>query len=127
MDEGANPKRAMLDRVGLTISSLCLVHCILSIVLVTGLGFASQFLLAPEIHEYGLIIAVLVAAIAIGWGALNHRRPAPIIVALIGLSFMAGALTMPHDYREMLMTIVGVGCVAFAHILNMRGDLHQPH
>jgi len=125
MDRSSNPNRANFDKLGLALSSLCMLHCIVSVVLVTGLGFASQFLLAPEFHEYGLIAAVFVAIFAIGWGAINHRRPAPIIVALIGLSFMAGALVMPHDYREMLMTIVGVGFVAFAHVLNMRVGLHQ--
>lgn len=127
MDRTNNPNRVNCDKLGLALSSLCMLHCIVSIVLVTGLGFASQFLLAPEIHEYGLVAAGLVAIFAIGWGAMSHRRPAPVIIALIGLGFMAGALAMPHDYREMLMTIVGVGFVAFAHILNMRGGLHQPH
>lgn len=83
------PTVGSLDKAGLLISSLCLVHCILSLVLVSVLGLGSQFLLAPEIHEYGLVLALLVAAVAIGWGALNHRRAAPFVVAMTGLSFMA--------------------------------------
>ena len=109
------------DSAGLVISSLCLLHCIASIVLVTGLGLGSQFLLAPEIHEYGLVLAMIVAAVAIGWGALNHRRAAPFVVAMMGLSFMGGALAMPHDYREVVLTVIGVSLVALGHVLNLRG------
>lgn len=114
-----------LDRAGLTVSSLCLLHCIASIVLVSGLGLSSQFLLAEEIHEYGLMLAFIIAVIAIGWGAITHRQQAPFLVAITGLAFMAGALAMPHDYRELVLTIIGVSLVALAHLLNMQGRLHR--
>ncbi|MEO9461851.1 MAG: MerC domain-containing protein [Marinomonas sp.] len=109
------------DRAGLILSSLCLIHCILSIVLVSAFGLGSQFLLAPEIHKYGLVVALIVAAVAIGWGALNHRRAAPFVVAMTGLSFMGGALAMPHDYREVVLTVIGVTLVAIGHLLNLKG------
>ncbi len=126
MQDRNTPSRASIigrfDRAGLIISSLCLVHCILSIVLVSALGLGSQFLLAPEIHEYGLVLALIVAAVAIGWGALTHRRAAPFVVAMTGLSFMGGALAMPHDYREAVLTVIGVSLVAIGHFLNLRGS-----
>jgi hypothetical protein len=118
------PIRQRLDRLGLLISSLCLLHCILSIVLVTALGVGSHFFFSPAFHKIGLLLALAIAAIAIGWGAYNHRRIAPIIVAVTGLAFMGGALAMPHDYRELVLTIIGVTLVAIGHLLNLRGDLH---
>lgn len=119
--------RRRFDRLGLALSSLCVLHCLLSIALVSILGLGSQFLLAHEIHEYGLVLAVIVAAVAIGWGAFMHRRAGPLIVALMGLGFMGGALAMPHDYRELLLTIIGVSLVAMAHILNLRAPVHRQH
>lgn len=127
MKDATTSIRGRFDRAGLVISGLCLLHCILSLVLVSALGLGSQFLLAPEIHKYGLLLATLVAGVAIGWGALNHRRAAPFVIAMTGLSFMGGALAMPHDYRELVMTIIGVALVSLGHILNLRGDLHHRH
>jgi hypothetical protein len=109
------------DGAGLVISGLCLLHCIVSIVLVSALGLGSQFMLAPEIHKYGLVLALIVASIAIGWGALSHRRAAPFVVAMTGLAFMGGALAMPHDYREMVLTVIGVSLVGIGHLLNLKG------
>lgn len=112
--------RTRLDRVGMVLSGLCALHCIASIVLVSSLGMGMQWLLAPEIHGIGLAIALLLASVAIGWGALRHRRAAPFVVAMTGLSFMGGALAVPHGVEEAILTIIGVALVALGHILNLR-------
>jgi len=115
--------RNRLDRVGMLLSGLCALHCVAGIVLVAVLGLGGGILLDPIIHRVGLALAVIVAAVAIGLGALRHRRAAPIVVALIGLGFMGGALVVPHGVQEAVMTIVGVCLVALGHILN----LHRAH
>ncbi len=60
------------------------------------------------------------AAVAIGWGALRHRQPLPFVVAMTGLSFMGGALAVPHGVEEAVLTIIGVALVSLGHILNLR-------
>jgi len=112
--------RIRLDRAGMLLSGLCALHCVASIVLVSSLGLGAQWLLAPEIHGIGLALALLIAAVAIGWGALRHRRPAPFVVAMMGLSFMGGALAVPHGVEEAVLTIIGVSLVTVGHILNLR-------
>lgn len=118
------PIRQRLDRVGIALSALCAVHCVLSVVLVSviglGAGFGMEVLLAPEIHRFGLLIATLVAAVAIGWGAVKHRMAAPFVVAMTGLTFMGGALAVPHGVEEAVLTIIGVALVSLGHILNLR-------
>lgn len=125
MQQSANPIRRGLDRVGIALSGLCALHCLLSIVIVSGLGIGGQLFLAPEIHRFGLLLAVLVAAVAIGWGALKHRLAAPFVVAMTGLTFMGGALAVPHGVKEAVLTIIGVALVSLGHILNLRGH-HLP-
>lgn len=120
MRSGLLSIRARLDRAGMLLSGLCALHCIASIVLVSALGIGGQWLLAPEIHRFGLVIATLIAAVAIGWGALRHRRMAPFVVAMMGLTFMGGALAVPHGVEEAVLTIIGVALVTFGHILNLR-------
>jgi hypothetical protein len=112
--------RNRLDRAGMVLSGLCAVHCVAGLVLVAVLGLGGGILLNPAIHRVGLAIAMVIAAVAIGGGALRHRRAAPFVVAMTGLSFMGGALAVPHGTQEALLTIIGVGMVASAHILNLR-------
>ena len=119
--------RGLLDRAGIWLSSLCLLHCLLSIIVVSALGIGGQFFFAPEIHRYGLALALIIAAVAIGWGALRHRKPAPFVTAMMGLSFMGGALAVPHGIYEAILTIIGVTLVSTGHILNLRSHLPDAH
>ena len=120
LQHAISPIRRRLDRAGIFLSGLCALHCLLSIVLVSGLGIGGQFFLAPDIHRIGLVLAVLIAAVAIGWGALRHRMAAPFVIAMMGLTFMGGALAVPHGYKEAVLTIIGVALVSLGHILNLR-------
>ena len=112
--------RGNLDRAGITLSALCVVHCLATLVLVSALGLGGEFFANPIIHEVGLALAMVVAAVAIGIGALRHRRAGPFVTAMTGLSFMGGALAVPHGYEEAVLTIIGVALVTLGHILNMR-------
>ena len=83
-----------------------------------------SFLLDPAIHRVGLALAMVVAGVAIGLGALRHGRRAPFVTAMTGLSFMGGALAVPHGVEEAVLTIIGVSLVALGHVLNVRGLRH---
>ncbi|MDZ4308512.1 MerC domain-containing protein [Allopontixanthobacter sp.] len=120
MHSGLLSIRARLDRAGILLSALCALHCLASIVVVSAIGIGGQWLFSPDIHRYGLVIALLIAAVAIGWGALRHRRMAPFVVAMMGLTFMGGALAVPHGVQEAVLTIIGVSLVTLGHILNLR-------
>ncbi|WP_040465039.1 MerC domain-containing protein [Erythrobacter sp. NAP1] len=112
-----------LDQLGIGLAGLCALHCLATIVVVSFLGIGGHFLLAPEIHRVGLAIALVIAAVAIGWGALRHRRAAPFVIAMMGLTFMGGALAMPHGEEEIVLTMIGVTLVAAGHLLNIRSSL----
>ena len=116
----ATSLRGKLDRAGITLSALCAVHCLATLVLVSALGLGGELLANPIIHEAGLAVAMVVAAVAIGIGALRHRRAGPFVTAMTGLSFMGGALAVPHGYEEAVLTIIGVALVSLGHILNLR-------
>jgi len=116
-----NSIRGRLDRAGLFLSCLCALHCVSGVVLVAFLGIGGGILLDPAIHRVGLALAAFIAAVAIGLGAVRHRRAAPFVVAMTGLSFMGGALAVPHGTEEAVLTVIGVGLVACGHLLNLRG------
>lgn len=115
--------RSRLDRAGIVLSGLCAAHCLLSILIVSALGIGGEFFFAPAIHRVGLAIALVIAAVAIGWGALQHRRAVPFVVAMMGLTFMGGALAVPHGMHEVVLTVIGVTLVSAGHILNLRSHL----
>ena len=112
--------RRRLDHFGIGLAGMCALHCVATVLLVSGLGIGGHFLLSPDIHRIGLVLALIVAAVAIGWGAIKHRRAAPFVVAMMGLSFMGGALAVEHGIHEAVLTIIGVTLVSLGHVLNLR-------
>jgi len=109
-----------LDRVAIGLSGVCLVHCAASAVVLTLLASAGGLLLHPLIHEIGLALAIVLAAVALGRGWLRHRALWPALVGAGGLALMASALTVEHGFGETGLTIFGVGLVALGHHLNRR-------
>jgi hypothetical protein len=117
--------RNRLDRFGVALSCLCAVHCVIGLIIVAGLGLGGGLLLDPAIHRVGLLMATLIAGVAIGLGALQHRRAAPFVVAMTGLTFMGGALAVDHGAEEAVLTVIGVSLVALGHLLNVRSNLRH--
>jgi hypothetical protein len=107
-----------LDRMAITLSGLCVVHCLATAVLLGLLSAAGGMLGAPIIHEVGLTLAMMLGALALGRGVYEHGFMMPSAVGGLGLGVMAGALTMPHDGGEALFTVLGVTVLALGHQLN---------
>ena len=107
-----------LDSLAIGLSGLCLVHCLGTTVFLALVASAGGFLGAPIIHELGLGMAMVLGAIALGKGIIEHGYALPSSVGGLGLGVMAGALTLPHDGSEAMATILGVGILALGHRLN---------
>ena len=107
-----------LDRLAITLSGLCIVHCLATAVLLALVSAAGSALGNPMIHEVGLTFAMLLGALALGRGVMEHGFMMPSAVGALGLGVMAGALTLPHDGSEALYTVIGVGILALGHELN---------
>ena len=112
--------RRRLDQLGIGLAGLCALHCMATLVVVSALGLGGHFLLEENIHRIGLALAVGVAAVAIGWGVLRHRRMLPFVVAMTGLVLMAAALVVRHGADELMLTLAGVAIVSLGHVLNLR-------
>ncbi len=114
----ALPATSRLDRFAIGLSGLCLVHCLGTSVMLAALASAGGMLGAHWVHEIGLTLAMVMGAIALGRGILDHGYAMPSAVGGLGLGVMAGALTLPHNGIEALYTMVGVGVLALGHRLN---------
>ena len=109
-----------IDRIGIGLSGLCLVHCLASAVFLAVLASAGGILLDPVIHEVGLVLAIGLGLVALGRGIVEHGFMMPPAVGGLGLGVMAGALTLPHDGAEVMYTMLGVAILALGHDLNRR-------
>jgi hypothetical protein len=107
-----------LDRYAIGLSGLCMVHCLATSVLLALVASAGSMLGADWIHEVGLGLAMIMGAIALGRGILEHGYSMPSAVGGLGLGVMAGALTLPHNGTEAVYTVLGVGILALGHRLN---------
>lgn len=116
----ASTIRDRVDRAGIFLSGLCAVHCVLGLLLVSVLGIGGELLLAPEIHEVGLALAILIGAASLGLGFFRHGRPGPLVLGLAGLCLMGAGLAAGHGVAEAVFTIGGVAVVASAHVWNLR-------
>lgn len=113
---------AQFDRLAIGLSGLCAVHCFASAVLVALASAAGGLLLSPVIHEVGLSIAIVLGAIALGRGIVQHGFMMPSAIGALGLGMMAGAISLPHDGsgNETLFTLLGLAVLALGHDLNRR-------
>jgi hypothetical protein len=127
----AAPERRLiggLDRVAIALSSLCLVHCVATVLLAAMLASAGAALANPAWHEIGFTIAMLIGAIALGRGFALHRDPRPLTIGIAGLALMGTGLTLHHGLAEIGCTMAGVLLLAGAHRLNARPRaLAGPH
>lgn len=109
-----------LDRLGMTLSGLCLVHCLASAVFLAVLASVGGVLLDPHFHEVGLVLATGLGVVSLGRGILDHGFMMPAAIGGLGLGIMAGTLTLPHGGMEIVYTILGVSILALGHDLNTR-------
>ena len=104
--------------MGIALSGLCLVHCLATSVLLALLSAAGGMLGSPVVHEIGLVLAMIMGAMALGRGILDHGYSMPSAVGGLGLGVMAGSLSLPHDGTEAVFTVFGVAILALGHRLN---------
>ena len=106
------------------LSGLCVVHCCATAILLGMLASAGGFLGQPIIHEVGLVLAIILGAIALGRGVRGHGYMLPAAVGLTGLIVMGYALTLHETGFEPVATLAGVMMLALGHRLNVLAAEH---
>jgi hypothetical protein len=111
------------DAIGLTASSLCLVHCIGT----AALGFALPawgvgFLGDERIHRTLAVVVLVAGLLAFVPGFRLHRSWPVVICAFLGLNAIAlSQLWSDEELREqfeMALTVLGGGTLLLAHWQN---------
>ena len=111
-------KNGTIDRVAMTLSGLCVVHCLATALLLGTLSTLGGLLGSSIVHEVGLALAVGLGVIALGNGIMRHGRFLPPAIGGLGIGAMTAALTLPHGPSELVATMLGVALLAAGHYLN---------
>lgn len=115
-----------VDGVAMSLSGLCLVHCLALPVLAVSLPFLGVLAEAEWVHWLFVALAVPVSALAL-FAAPGRRAPALLAGAVAGLALLAaGAAGWPAHQYETLLTVTGGLMLATVHALNWR-RARRPH
>jgi hypothetical protein len=113
-------RNGTMDRVGIALSGLCLVHCLASAIFLAMVASAGGLLLDPIVHEIGLVLAIMLGTLALGRGILEHGFMMPSAVGGLGLGVMTGSMMLEHGGSSTVYTVIGVLILALGHDLNRR-------
>jgi hypothetical protein len=120
-----NPRRGLfpVDEIGIWTSTLCVIHCLLTPVVLSLSAVSVHFLPSEERTHRTLAVAIAaLGAIALVRGYRNHRSSRVLLLMLVGLAFIFGGAwwgdRLPSHAVEVLVTLTGGGFMIAAHKLN---------
>lgn len=114
------------DKIAIALSTLCVVHCILTPVLLIALpALGSMAIFEHELfHQILLFFVLPVGLIALTAGFRHHRNLATFAYGLSGLALLTAAGTFAHDLvgevGETVLTVIASILIVYAHIQNYR-------
>ena len=115
--------RLWADRLGVWASVLCVIHCLLTPVLLSfSVVFAHLLPGEESTHRTLALIIAGLGAIALVSGFRRHRRRRVVLLLCAGLGFIFGAAwfgdRLPAHGWEVGITFVGSSLMIAAHRLN---------
>lgn len=109
---------AAIDGTAISLSGLCLIHCLALPIMSTALPIVGIWAEAEWLHKAFVVAALPFSAIALSSRVLNWRSGLLIIFGF--LSLFAGAFVEAlHDY-EVELTVLGGLMLASGHMLRWR-------
>jgi hypothetical protein len=115
--------REWADRLGTWTSALCVVHCLLTPVLLSLSTVVAHFMPAEEsVHRSLALFVAFFGAIALLVGFRKHRQAVVLLMMLVGLGCIAGGAwfgdKLPSHAMEVMITFCGSGFMIAAHRMN---------
>lgn len=118
-----------LDRLGISLSTVCLAHCLAIPVLLTLMPMTQLGWLSEELfHDILLTIILPTSVIALGLGCHRHRQWQIFLMGFVGLGLLISLAVMPHDslslMTERAVTVVAGCLLVIAHYMNFSRCQH---
>jgi len=109
-----------LDRIGMTASTLCAIHCAAVPLLITVLPLVGLGFLANPWVEWGMIILALIigiSSISLSY-VRTHHRLLPMLLLISGFMVVMLGHALSNGWQEAVIVPVGGFIIAFAHFVN---------
>jgi hypothetical protein len=114
-----NRNKHLLDITAISLSFLCLIHCLALPLLIAVLPlWGMQFVADEHVHVVLLFFALPVSTLGLWLGARCYRHRWYMLIGFTGLALMLFATVSSAEVLEHALTVGGVLLVAVAHILN---------
>ena len=112
-----------VDQIGVWTSALCVVHCLLTPVVLSLSAVSAHFLPSEEKTHRTLAVAIAaLGAIALVKGYHRHRSWRVLALMAVGLACIFGGAFwgdhLPSHGVEVLVTLIGSGFMIAAHRAN---------
>jgi hypothetical protein len=106
------------DKLGITASLLCAIHCALLPLVTTSLPIFGVNIVKNQAFEWGMIfITLLVGVYSLYHGYVkHHKKNAPFIIFFIGFLFLV--LKQIFATAEYYLLLVAICAIVFAHYKN---------
>lgn len=115
------PGGSIFDQIGVILSAICLVHCVLTPIILVSLPLADAFIGDEWFHRIMLAIILPIASFAFFSGVRQHGDRRVLGLGLLGLGLIAtGTFVAEGFLTETLPTIVGSLLLVSAHLMNRR-------
>lgn len=121
-----------LDKFGIILSGVCLVHCLLTPILITIIPILSINLMVEDLlfHQLMLGLVLPTSCVALIIGCRKHKQLAIILTGVIGMAILTAVALFGHELfgegTEKLMTTAGGLILAASHYFNFRACQSVP-
>jgi len=123
MDNRSSGKVGILDHAAITLSGLCLLHCLLLPFIIVVLPLLGQFD-ESHFHAQMLIVVVPVSVFAFALGFRRHGNKRIIAWGMTGTAILIFGGTFAHTsygaLADSLLTMAGSIVLATSHYFNNR-------
>lgn len=112
-------RRLTWDTVGITASSICAVHCVLTPIALLFLPALVKFLPSELFHRWLVPIVFCIGTLAFVSGFRQHRRKLLLVPLIAGVALIAaGAFWIANETAEIFITMLGSASIIAAHVMN---------
>ncbi len=105
------------DLIGISLSGICFIHCVLTPILI----MLTPFLAGHEFHENIIYLIIPTAGIALAVGCSRHRDIWVAVIGISGISVLILALIFHTTFGELVglvLTMFGSILIISAHYRN---------
>lgn len=120
----------LLDRIAVTASGACVVHCLITPVLLILVPALTSTIMGDEnFHKILVALVLPTSSLALFMGCRRHSDRMVSILGILGLIQLIFTAYFGHalfgEFGEKVATVIGSATLALAHIRNYRLCRHD--